>query len=223
MKQTIEIKVPKDWSAVTLKDYLELQKDLVSYKDEPEALVACLFHHLCNFPVEHLQKLDVDTYTAISNELNIFINKNDYSLQKFITIDGIEYAFEPDLSKIAYGAYVDISKYQNIGIDENWANIMSILYRPVISKSKTLYEIEPYKGNIDGDKFMDVSMDVHFGAVFFFNNLLKELLSSTLSYLGTQTTHHQIPPNIKLILEKSGNLIHRLSNSQMETSLNLKK
>jgi hypothetical protein len=219
-KKEVQINVPKDWSAVTLKDYLAFRKDVEAYKDEPEALVACLFHHLCHFPVEYIHKLDMETYTAIKDNLLEFIGKVDYPLQRFITIDGVEYGFEPDLSKIAYGAYVDISKYDSVGVDKNWANVMSILYRPVVSKSKSLYEIQPYEAIIDGDKFMDVNMDVHFGAVFFFNSLLKDLLSTTLSSL---TQESGLQPNIKSILEKNGNLIHQLSSSPTAILQNLMK
>ena len=211
MKQQIEIEVPKDWSAVSLKDYLAFRKDMEAYKDEPDAVIACMFHHLCHFPVQYLQSLDIDTYTKVRDDLFSFIQKLDYPLQRFVTIEGKEYGFEPDLSKMSYGAYVDISKYQSVGIDENWAEVMSILYRPVTNKGKSLYDIEPYKANINADLFMDVPMDVHFGAVFFFNNLLKDLLNSTLSSLITEKV---LPHNIKSILEENGNLIHRLSNWQ---------
>ena len=80
MKQTIEIEVPKDWSAVSLKDYLAFRKDMEAYKDEPEALIACMFHHLCHFPVQYLQSLDIETYTAVRDDLFSFIQKLDYPL-----------------------------------------------------------------------------------------------------------------------------------------------
>jgi hypothetical protein len=65
MKQEIILKVPTSWEAVTLKDYLALRKDMESYADEPEALTACLFHHLCHFPVQYLNQMDIDTYVKI--------------------------------------------------------------------------------------------------------------------------------------------------------------
>ena len=115
MNKEIEIKVPKEWSAVSLKDYLALRKDMETYKDEPDAVVACMFYHLCNLEANDLRRLDVETYSAIKDDLLGFLSKTDHPLERFVTIDGIEYGFEPDLSKIAYGAYVDISKYDNIG------------------------------------------------------------------------------------------------------------
>jgi hypothetical protein len=210
MKQEIKIEVPTKWSAVTLRQYLALRKDLDTYIGEEEAVTACLFHHLCKFPLEYIQQLNIDTYIAIKQDLINFFNNVDLPLQKFITIDGIEYGFEPDLSRMAYGAYVDISKYETFEINEKWAEIMSILYRPLIKTTGKLYDIKAYDGNIDGDTFMDVSMDIHFGTLFFLRTLLKDLLKDTQKSLTGLTV---LPQNIKSALEKNGNLIQALSNS----------
>jgi hypothetical protein len=210
MKQEIKIEVPTKWSAVTLRQYLALRKDLETYAGEEEAITACLFHHLCKFPLEYIQQLNIDTYIAIKGDLINFFNNIDMPLQKFIQIDGVEYGFEPDLSRMAYGAYVDISKYETFEINEKWAEIMSILYRPLIKTTGKLYDIKAYDGNIDGDKFMDVPMDVHFGTLFFLKTLLKDLLKDTQKSLTGLTG---LPQNIKSVLEKNGNLTQALSNS----------
>ena len=205
MKQQVKIEVPNQWSAVTLKKYLELKKDMDNYAGEYDAIIACMFHHLCEFPADYIHKLDLATYKSIVNDMSTFLANVELPLQKFITIDGVEYGFEPNLSKMAYGAYVDITKYEMIEINKEWAEIMSILYRPVTTKKGKLYDIKPYDGVIDGDKFMQVSMDVHFGAIFFFKTLLKDLLNSTLKYSAKEM--ETLSPNIRKILERSGNLI----------------
>jgi hypothetical protein len=210
MKQEIKIEVPTKWSAVTLRQYLALRKDLDTYAGEEEAITACLFHHLCKFPLQYIQQLNIDTYIAIKQDLINFFNTIDMPLQKFITIDGVEYGFEPDLSRMAYGAYVDISKYETFEINEKWAEIMSILYRPLLKTTGKLYDIKAYDGTIDGDKFMDVSMDIHFGTLFFLKTLLKDLLKDTQKSLTGLTG---LPQNIKSVLEKNGNLTQALSNS----------
>jgi hypothetical protein len=209
MKQEITLKVPTSWEAVTLKDYLALRKDMETYKDDNEAVTACLFHHLCRFPVQYLNQMDLDTYVAIKKDLEGFFNKADHPLKRFITIDGVEYGFEPNLSNMAYGAYVDISKYETVGVDEKWAEIMSILYRPVIKKTGALYDTKVYNGELYPEKFMEVGMDVHFGALFFFKSLLEDLQKDTLNSLMEST---ELPRSIKSVLEKSGALTHQLSN-----------
>jgi hypothetical protein len=215
MKQEIKITVPTQWSAINLKQYLNLQRDLKVYGENEDGYTACLMHHLCEFNVEYLSQLDTETFQKIKNDLLGFMGKTEFPLQRFIHIDGVEYGFEPNLSKMAYGAYLDIAKYDTFTIDNNWAKIMSILYRPVTSKTGALYEIKTYDGYINDDKFLEVGMDVHFGALFFFVRLLTDLPSSIQkSLMDTE----EIPHNIKSILEKSGKIIPPLSNWRMETS-----
>jgi hypothetical protein len=205
MKQEIEIVVPTDWSAIPLKTYLKFREDCKSYEDNEDALEALMFHHLCGVKAEWINRLDLETYTNIRKDLAKFMAGNQLPLQQFVTIDGVEYGFEPNLSKMSYGAYLDIAKYESIEIDEKWADIMSILYRPVTQKVSKFYDIKEYEGNIDSTKWLEVGMDVHWGAVFFFKDLLADLLKniqkSLMKDLGA------ISPNIKSILQRNGNLM----------------
>jgi len=213
MKKEIKITVPTDYSAVSLKKYLKIQDDLETYKDDKEAQDAFLLYNIIGLTPEVIIKLDSDTITSIKDDLYKFLGKTDFQLQKFVTIDGVKYGFEPNLSKMAYGAYLDLSSYQNIGIDKNWASIMNILYRPVTDTRGALYSIETYSSdNKDNkDKWLDVPMDVHFGCFFFFNRISKELSKDTLKSLREQALEDpEVSPHIKRILQESGALINRL-------------
>ena len=205
MKQQLEIKVPNNWSAVTLRDYIKLAADLKSYEDDQDAITAVLFHHLCHFDVSMLQQLDVETFTAIKDKLYSFLQNTNYPIQKEIEIDGVKYGFEPNLSQMSYGAYVDITKYDKLEINEKWAEVMSILYRPIIKRYGKLYDIIQYEGLIDSELFLDVTMDVHFGCLFFFVNLLKDLSHSTQNSL-MKISPELLPHKLKSILERSGSL-----------------
>jgi hypothetical protein len=145
-----------------------------------------------------------------------FVAQEKFDLIPFVDINGIKYGFEPNLSEIAYGAYVDISKYEELAINENWEKIMAILYRPVTKEIGKLYEIAPYSGKEPTEHWREVNMNVHLGCLFFFINLSKVLLRNTLKSLIQN--HQEIPANIKSILEKSGDVINRLSLSQEENS-----
>lgn len=209
MNKEITISVPKNWKGVTLRQYLEMQKDLESYSDNEEALNVLIIKHLCGIPVDLVTKIDVDTFAKIKSDLSSFLADVEHPLQRIIKIGEVEYGFEPDLSNMAYGAYVDISKYNELKISDKWAEIMSILYRPVTKKNGQYYNIETYKGTNRSELFMDVPMDVHFGALFFFKGLLKDLLKDIQKSL---TDLEGLPPNIRSILEQSGAHISRLFN-----------
>jgi hypothetical protein len=213
MVKELELKIPTSYADITLKKWLVLQNELKSYNDDEEATVALLLSHLCNLPVEYHKGLSVDDYIMIKTELNAFLMNHDLPLQRFITIDGVEYGFEPNLSEISYGAYLDITKFKDIQIDENWSKIMSILYRPIEQKSGKYYSIKPYTSLEDKTVFDNVAMDIHFGTLFFLYNLLTDLLKDILK----STMEMDLPPNIKPILQRSGQHILQLLNSPMET------
>ena len=213
MKKEIEIVVPKDYSAVSLKKYLKIQEDLETYKDDKEAQDAFLLYNIIGLTPEVIIKLDSDTITSIKKDLYAFLGKTDFELQRFVTIDGVKYGFEPNLSKMAYGAYLDLSSYQNIALDKNWASIMNILYRPVTKTKGALYSIEPYSNDKQDnkDKWLDVNMDIHFGCFFFFNRILKELTKDTLKSLREEALEDPaVNLHTKRILQESGALINRL-------------
>lgn len=226
MKKEIKIKVPTDYSAINLRKYITIQNDLESYSDDSQAQDAFLLYNLCGITPEVARALDNETVEKIKKDLYKLLNKTDYELQKFITIDNVEYGFEPNLSQMAYGAYLDISKIETLTLDKNWPKILSILYRPVKKKQGALYEIENYNSDkvLDSEKWYDVNMDFHFGCFFFFNRIYLDLLNDIRKSLMEEvlTNPHQ-PQHIKQILRTSGEVINQLQSSQTMTSLNSKK
>lgn len=216
MIQEIKIEVPNDYSGITLRQYLNLQRDITNYKDDEEAMNAALFYHICGIEPQILSQLDTHTFAKIKSQLYTFLGNINFLLQRTITIEGVKYGFEPNLSKMSYGAYLDISKFENMGIDENWPKILSVLYRPIVKETGGLYTIQEYKGwkEWETDKWYDVNMDFHFGCFFFFNRLYKDL---SLGILNSLKESPEIPRNIKSILDESGQVISQLQLLQGKT------
>ena len=212
MVKEIELKIPTSYGDISLAKWLELQNELENYKDDPNAVTAIMLYHLCGLDPKYLKTITVDDYTLVKSELEGFLANVDLPLQRIIKIDGIEYGFEPNLSQMTYGAYADITQYKQLTIDNNWAKIMSILYRPVTHKKGEMYSIKAYDGEMREEMFLNVGMDIHFGALFFFVNLLMDLLNSILN----STMAKDIHPNIKQILERSGQLIPHSLTSPVE-------
>tara|TARA_R110000868_G_scaffold210164_1_gene460176 strand:- start:1295 stop:1966 length:672 start_codon:yes stop_codon:yes gene_type:complete len=212
----IDIVVPNDYSGITLRKYLNLQKDIEIHKEDDDAMNAALFYHLCGVEPSILSQLDTDTFTKIKSKLYEFLGNINFLLKRTITIDGVKYGFEPNLSKMAYGAYLDLTKFPTLGLDKHWAKVMSILYRPIVREWGALYSIEDYRGwkEWESEKWLDVSMDVHFGCFFFFNRLYKDLV---LGILNSLKEKEEIPASIKSILERSGQDINQLHLLQGKT------
>ena len=219
MIKEIELKVPTSYSDISLKRWLDLQKEMKNYEGNDDAISALLLFHLCGLDPIYLKGIAVEHFNQIKTELGKFLQDVELPLQRLITIGGVEYGFEPNLSKMAYGAYADVSKYDTIAIDDNWAKIMNILYRPVTHKKGDMYSIQTYTGEENWEKFLDVPMDIHFGALFFLLNLQSSLLNSILKSSMEMEALHSIRP----ILEKNGAHIQRLLNWQKEIFSGLTK
>lgn len=217
MIKEIEITIPTSYGGIPLKRWLDLQKEVDNYKDNEEAIGALTIQYLCGLDPKYLQALPADAYQTIRDELNSFIGNVELPLQRFVTIAGVEYGIEPNLSKMSYGAYADISKFDMIAIDGNWAKIMNILYRPVTKKSGDMYSIQRYEGNEDSNKWLDVGMDVHFGTLFFFLTLQINLFNSILNSSKVE----DLPLNIKQTLGRNGERMQQLLNLQKMTSYGL--
>ena len=203
----VELKVPNSWETITLKKYLAYLKDIENYKDNEEAVTAITLLHFCGLQPEWLKGIAIADLNLLKTKLNLFIGNQEHELQRKIYIDGKSYGFEPNLSTMSYGAYLDITKYDSFGIDDNWAKIMSVLYRPITMEKEGMYLIEPYSGKDNSSKFLELGMDIHFGCLFFFINLSMDLLKDTLNY----SMEMDLPHNIKQILEKSGAPTQHLS------------
>jgi hypothetical protein len=214
MKKQIELEIPTSWADITLKEYLEMQTDMEAYKDDVEAQTAFMMHHLYGLEADELNNLTTESFGLLKSKMDAFADANKYELKRIIKIGDIEYGFEPNLSTMTYGAYVDITKFNNIAIDNNWHKIMAILYRPIERKLGDNYSIKPYTGKYNENLFLNLGMDIHFGTFFFFASLCKDLLISTLNSTKTQ----ELSPNMKLTLEKSGEVMQQLLNLQVETS-----
>jgi hypothetical protein len=230
-EKTFKAVIPQSWSEVTLEKYLKYRKTIDMYKDDdedegPDKSLLIALDILCEIPPTYLPSLSLDKIKLINDDLNSFMSKSDFELQRFITIDGIEYGFEPNLSEMSYGAYLDISKNDTIGMDKNWPKIMAILYRKVAKKELNkagdtkYYEIENYTGKEDDAPFLKTGMDVNFGCMFFFINLSRDLLQSTMKSLMES---EEIQPALSSIMGKNGEAIRQLLNSPMGTSLNSMK
>jgi len=136
----VKAKVPTDWNDITLETYLKYKKNIDLYKDDEDEddmidkSIIIALDILCGIAPTYATQMPIELLNHVMDTLNNFMQKSEYNLQRIITIDNVEYGFEPNLSNMAYGAYLDISKFDKIGIDKNWPKIMSILYRPVLSK-----------------------------------------------------------------------------------------
>lgn len=163
-----------------------------------------------NLNIEQLMKINlaIETYTDDNNKLVETITKviygtldveksktdqtmselnellsTEFDLVQRFEYDGVEYGFIPNLSKITTGEFIDLDDYMN-GHPKQLHKIASILYRPIINKVATYYEIEKYEGtDKHSNTMMNVDCKVILGAMVFFYNLSNSLLLLSNTYI----------------------------------------
>jgi hypothetical protein len=188
MKLTITY--PETWEEIKLKDYLEYYKLIKPYEGTDEfgkKHLELAAQYFCKVPVEYLYKLPAATFNKVDEYVSkLFSSINKMPLVTTFEVENTKYGFIPNLDDMAYGEYLDLISYTSS--KEMWSYmpiIMSILYRPVVNNVGKLYTIEPYNGTKDAriEMFKHIlTMDVIFGAISFFLDLQKDLLTGTLTY-----------------------------------------
>ena len=108
-----------------------------------------------------------------------------------MSLDKEEYGFEPNLSNITTGEYIDLETYCKEPI-ENLHIIMSILYRKITFKRNERYAIENYNPDeFKEELFKDCPMDIALNSLGFFLTLGSVLAMTSVRYLKAQETKQQ--------------------------------
>ena len=136
------VNVPEE---ITLGIYQEMNKNPERYKNPLQTISL-----ITGLSVHELKNLNKDQIQLIEGFISTrFIIPDEKELVLTFEHNGIEYGLENDWSKMAWGAWVDLEVYSSEeNIHQNLDKIMSVLYRPIISKDKKdpkKYTIVPYK------------------------------------------------------------------------------
>ena len=137
-----------------------------------------------------IRQLSIQDVALLLDKLAVMQNSKDTVLKKIITVEGVEYGFHPSLDSITLGEYADIETFIKDGIENNLANIMAVLYRPVKEKKNKIYTIEAYDGNIEirAEVFKKMAAEQVESALVFFWLLGKDLSVILPSFLMERLT-----------------------------------
>lgn len=147
---------------MTYKQYLEIKSYQDSNELNDEQLQVKMIEIIFNLTSEQVRNLKPNDLISKIDIIGKLFNSNKTLINK-IKVDGIEYGFCPDFSKITTGELIDLDTLLK---DDNWLGICSILYRKITSSNYWGYTIEPYDGNID--RFTDLDFNIVIGLMNFF-------------------------------------------------------
>ena len=176
----LEITIPTELSEIKLSQYQKFLK-IVDQNDESEFIHHKMIEIFCNVELKYVTQFKRKQIVQIVTTINNLFEKIPPFKNRF-TLNGTEYGFIPNLDDISQGEYMDLDNY--IVDISDLHRAMAVMYRPIKTKIKDKYIIEPYEGSgLYADKMLDAPMDVVLAARVFFYHLGNELLKSTLIYL----------------------------------------
>ena len=212
-KKEITYKVPERLYDISVRQYQEYLKVLEKHKDDDDQELLNLksIEVFCNIPLKEVKKLPMHSVELILTSIAHCLNEDTPLIRTFkmVGTDGVEveFGFEPELDKIAYGAYQDAEKY--LYGTENLHRLMAVLYRPILTGYKDKYLIEEYKGSDHLAEIMkDAPVAVALGMQVFFWNLGIRLSKYTMDYMAEEISK-RIASGGEQRLEESGELINR--------------
>ena len=169
----ITIKIPENLGEITLgqyQKYLKMQKET-----EDEIFIAQkMIEIFCETRLDHVMKMKWRDVQDITLDLaNMF--EQDQKMRKQFTLDNVNYGFIPNLDEITFGEFVDLDS--NLSEWDDMHKAMQVLYRPIDINVRGRYNIKEYDGKID-DSMKDMPLSIALGAVFFFVEFRKRVVSS---------------------------------------------
>ena len=170
-----------NWSEVTLDRWVKLLKiKKVSKSEEAKRTILAL----SDIPERLLDKLELYHIAIIMRNLSEVQKDENSCLNEIIEVNGKEYGFHPDLDSLTLGEYVDLDTFIK-DIDNKMPEIMAILFRPIVAKEGSLYQIEAYDGKIKlrAEVMRNMPAEKVQDALVFFYNFGAILLPTLLSSL----------------------------------------
>ena len=171
----------------------------------------------CGVALENVDRFKYTSIVEVTELINKMFEEKPKLIQRF-EHKGKEFGFIPVLTDMSFGEFVDLD---NLMSDwETMHEAMGVLYRKIELKHKDNYTIEKYSSD-KRENMKDMPLDVALGAIFFLENLRKELLNHLESYL--QNKMREVSPAMKQLFQKTlaGGL--HSTNSLDPMSQNLKR
>ncbi len=187
----MNITLPDDYSEITVGQYMKLWEMYEKQTDAFTAQRQCI-ELLAGLEPDSLKNATWESIEQASTNLNWLISEPDpftlkLPLIRRFELEGKQYGFIPDMSKLTVGEYADLETICKDGVFDVLNKLCSILFREVTSEKLDKYDIKVYDPSKDRDLIMlKLPMNIAVAAVVFFCNIGKELIFTTQHYLTKQ-------------------------------------
>ena len=174
----IELLTPTSLYDLNIASSMVFMKSMKIENLDPMDKVMQIIANINNLPIDDVRALPMDVIDENGTLLlNLFQSDDrEYTLDdvRHISIEGNDYALEPNFGKIETGAYIDITNLLE-DIDNNLHKVMAILYRPIKERKGSLYNLTPYSTE------PDISVDAR--AELFLTKMPYAIVRATIGFM----------------------------------------
>lgn len=184
----VKIKIPESYADVTVRQYKRMMQMWNDTDDAKEAALKAVAA-LCDLDREVLNYADSGDVSKVIEDLLWLVKEPNplamtLPLQRIVKLNGVEYGFIPNWTKLTVGEFADLESYSSKNLFDNLEKALAVWYRPITKKkADDSYSIEPYEPHFTKqEKMLDMPMDVVVGAMVFFYRIERRLaIDSRLS------------------------------------------
>tara|TARA_R110000782_G_scaffold12141_2_gene36684 strand:- start:1730 stop:2392 length:663 start_codon:yes stop_codon:yes gene_type:complete len=179
----VNIYLPQSLSEITLKEYKEYDKIILSNKDDANSerfVNLKMLEIFCGVNYEMAKQMPLKQFNTIIQHLNSLLYSTPELVTKFKMGD-TEFGFIPSLEDITFGEYIDLDTF--LGDVQNLEKAMAVLYRPVTATHKDKYDIQEYDSDLFQEAMLQMPLDAVISSVVFFWNLGLELSNAMMNSL----------------------------------------
>lgn len=183
----MKLKLPENYDEVTVRQYREMWLAIEDQHDETTT-ARRVVEILANLEKGSLNSADYADLNTATTALRWIMDEPDpftlsTPLKQRIYVEGLEYGFIPDWTKLTVGEYADLETYCHKGIVKYLDKAMAVMYRPIVEQGLDMYEIETYEPSKDREEAMaNCPMSVCVSAMVFFCAIQKELATTMQRY-----------------------------------------
>lgn len=187
----MKLQLPENYDEITVGQYRQMWSAIQDHHDETTTArrVVEILGKLEVGSLNNAEYADLNTATQalrwILDEPDPFVMQ--LPLQQRVYLEGMEYGFIPDWTKLTVGEYADLETFCHKGLFDYLEKAMAVMYRPIVKEGLDMYEIELYEPSKDREQVMaGCPMSVCVSAMVFFCAIQKELATTMQRYSATK-------------------------------------
>jgi hypothetical protein len=194
----VNINVPDSLNEITLYQYQRFEK--LIQENEPSHFVnQKTIEIFCNIELKDVARIRIADIDDLLSHLNNLLQQKP-KLTKTFKLGIYEFGFIPKLEDMTSGEFIDLENY--LSSTETLHQAMAVLFRPIKSKVKDLYNIEEYESSY---KYAEVlkymPLDIALGSMLFFWTLQNDCVNALTDYIQNEVEQSE---QAKQVLERSG-------------------